>query len=100
MTITLEQTLRILRANADALRAKGVLHAAVFGSVARGQPGKDSDIDVLVEIDPGKHVGLFGYSSIKLALDRLMDRKVDMVDAKVLKAIVREEVMREKVDAF
>jgi predicted nucleotidyltransferase len=100
MKSDLEQTLHVLRANADALRARGVLHAAVFGSVARDQAGKDSDVDVLVEIDPGKHVGLFGYSGIKLALDGLIGRKVDLVDLSVLKPIAREEILREKVDAF
>jgi uncharacterized protein len=100
MSITLEQTLRILRANTDSLRAKGVRHAAVFGSVARGGSRDDSDVDVLIEIDPAKHIGLFGYAGIQLALAGLIGRKVDVADARTLKPIVREEVMREKVDAF
>ncbi|HEY0283235.1 MAG TPA: nucleotidyltransferase domain-containing protein [Rhizomicrobium sp.] len=100
MSITLEQTLGILRANTDLLRAKGVRHAAVFGSVARGGSRDDSDVDVLVEVDTAKHIGLFGYVAIQLALTELIGRKVDVADATTLKPIVREEIMREKVDAF
>jgi predicted nucleotidyltransferase len=100
MSTTLEQTLRVLRANSDSLRAKGVRHAAVFGSVARGGSRDDSDVDVLVEVDTAKHIGLFGYAGIQLALNELIGRKVDVADAATLKPIVREEIMREKVDAF
>ena len=98
--MTLERALEILRANKDALRAKGVLHAAVFGSVARGDARPDSDVDVLVEIDPDKHIGVFGYAGIQLDLSDLMGRKVDVASAKSLKRYVKDEVLREKVDAF
>jgi hypothetical protein len=49
MNVTLEQVVGILRSNADVLRARGILHAAVFGSVARGEARPESDIDILVE---------------------------------------------------
>ncbi len=56
---TLDEALSRLRAHADELRGRGVLHAAVFGSVARGEAREDSDVDVLIELDPDHPMGLF-----------------------------------------
>jgi predicted nucleotidyltransferase len=44
---------------ASEVRAAGVRHAAVFGSVARGDAVANSDIDILVELDPEAHVSAF-----------------------------------------
>ena len=43
---------KALASNKSALQGKGVQHLALFGSCARGDAGKDSDLDVLVDIDP------------------------------------------------
>ena len=45
--------LTVLRADEPALRARGVRHAALFGSVARGDNRRDSDLDILIETEPG-----------------------------------------------
>lgn len=100
MTITLDKALGILRANEAMLRARGVVHAAIFGSVARGDARPDSDVDVLVELEPQAHLGIYDYVGIKLDLADLMQEHVDMVDRAALKAIVKESVLREKIDAF
>ena len=42
-----------LRENEAALKARGVTHAALFGSRARGEERRDSDIDIMIDIDPG-----------------------------------------------
>jgi hypothetical protein len=47
-----EQALRTLRAHAPALRARGVVRLGLFGSIARGEASPDSDVDLLIEIDP------------------------------------------------
>jgi predicted nucleotidyltransferase len=50
---SLDTVLETLRAHEGELRRLGMSHAAVFGSVARGEARMDSDVDVLVELDPG-----------------------------------------------
>jgi uncharacterized protein len=59
-------TLTLLRANRDAILSiasrRGVRNIRVFGSVARGEARPDSDIDLLVDFDPGHHgLDLFGF---------------------------------------
>jgi len=100
MAMTLEKILAILRANEAELRAKGVVHAAVFGSVARGEERPDSDVDVMVDLDPARRLSLFDFASIQGALEDLLHVKVDLAQAKALKRFVKEQAMSEKVDAF
>jgi predicted nucleotidyltransferase len=100
MPMTLDRALEVLRANEKSLRAKGVLHAAVFGSVARGEAREDSDVDVLVEIDRDMHIGIFQYAGIELDLCDLMQKKVEIASVDGLRPFARDEVLREKVDAF
>jgi uncharacterized protein len=57
------EALETLRRSEPDLRARGVRRAAVFGSVARGESRPDSDIDIMVEIDPEAHLTVFDYGS-------------------------------------
>ena len=100
MTITLEKALAILRANETHLRAKGVLHAAIFGSVARGEGHPESDVDVLIEIDAEKRIGLFGYASLCEDVRELFASRVDVVDARSIKPRFRESILGEAIYAF
>lgn len=56
-----EQVIAALRAHETELRRRGVSHVALFGSVARGEATENSDIDLLIELDPRAPVGLFEY---------------------------------------
>jgi predicted nucleotidyltransferase len=101
MTVpTLDKTLEILRANEPMLRARGVLHAAVFGSVARGEAGPDSDVDILVDLEPGNPSGMFEYVRLQIDVGELLGRKVDLVERKALKPLMREITSEEAVDVF
>ncbi|HEY5046857.1 MAG TPA: nucleotidyltransferase domain-containing protein [Rhizomicrobium sp.] len=100
MTIALEQALNILRDNADALRARAALHVAVFGSVARGEALADSDLDVMVEVNTDRHIGLFGYAGLCEDLKDLFPAKVDVANARTLKPLFRESILSDAVYAF
>ena len=57
-----EDALLVLRRHERDLRARGVRRAALFGSVARGENRPDSDIDIMIEIEPEADIGVFEYA--------------------------------------
>jgi len=89
-----------LAAHADELRRRGVRRAAVFGSVARGEAGPNSDVDVLVELDTVAELTLLDYVAIERRLSQILRRPVDLVNRKTLKPYLRERILAEAVDAF
>ena len=100
MTVSLEQALDVLHRHADALRARGLLHAGVFGSVARGEARPDSDLDILIEVDPKRRVGLFEYAELCEDIAGLFPVTVDIANSRRLKPILLESILRDCVDAF
>lgn len=73
----------------------GARNPRVFGSVARGEAGAESDIDLLVELEPGR--SLFDLGGLQYELERLLGCRVDVVTERGLKARIRERVLREAV---
>ncbi len=100
MTMTLDKALEILRANEAMLRERGVVHAAVFGSVARGEAGPQSDVDVLVDIDPERRISLFDYAGLCEDIKDLFPSAVDVANARTLKPLIRESILQDRVYAF
>ena len=100
MIVSCPDVLRTLKAHESELRRRGVCHAAVFGSVVRGEARDDSDIDVLVELGPERPMGLFEYASLKLYIAELVGGTGDVVNRKTLKPLLRERILREAVNAF
>jgi len=96
----LRDVLDTLKAHESELRLHGVLHAAVFGSVARGQALPTSDIDVLVDLDPDSPIGVFEYARLKLYMNELFGGALDVVNRRTLKPLLRDGILREAVDAF
>ena len=94
------QVIATLRAHERELRHRGVLHAALFGSVARGEEKPDSDIDILIELEPEAPIGLFEYVGITQYLADLFPHRVDVANRGSLKALVRPSAERDAVYAF
>ena len=91
------EIIQLLRQHRDELRKRfGVKSLAVFGSVARGEAGPESDVDILVEFESSP--GFDGYMALKFYLEDLLGRKVDLVMKSALKPWARDVVLREKVD--
>jgi hypothetical protein len=89
-----------LRANEAALRARGVAHAALFGSRARGDNRADSDIDIMIEIAPEASVGVFEYVEITQTIADLFPARVDVSNRRKLKPFVGPSAEREAAPAF
>ncbi len=77
-----------LREHEAALRARGVAHAALFGSRARGEERADSDTDILIEFDPVARVMVYDYVALKEYIAHLFDGPVDVIDRDGLKPFI------------
>jgi predicted nucleotidyltransferase len=98
--MTLEQALQTLRKAEAELRAKGIVHAGIFGSTARGEQRADSDIDIVIDFDPSARITVFDYVGIREDIADLFEQRVDVVDQRGLKPEVRPNVTRDLVYAF
>ena len=86
--------LRIREKISPTLMRCGVVKAALFGSVARGKSGKDSDIDILVEFKGSK--SLFDLAGLKIELEELLGREVDVVTYNSLNPLIRKRILEEQ----
>jgi predicted nucleotidyltransferase len=73
----------------------GASNVRIFGSVARGEAGSESDVDVLVDLEPGR--SLLDHAALLLELEELLGCPVDVVTERGLRARFRERVLREAV---
>jgi predicted nucleotidyltransferase len=100
MRLDLQSVLETLRAHETDLRRLGVAHAAVFGSVARGEASAASDIDVLVDLDENRPMGIFEYARMKLYINELLEGPSDVVNRRTLKPLLRANILNDAVHAF
>jgi len=77
------------------LKKYGVKRAGIFGSVARGEEGEESDIDILVEIN--ERMSLLDFAGLKLELEDTLGRRVDLGEYSTIKPIIREQILSEVV---
>jgi predicted nucleotidyltransferase len=97
----LSTVLERLRAHEGELRAAGVARLSVFGSLARGQAGEDSDVDLAVMLDPQERLGLAALGRLERRLAAILDAESDLVSEPVrLNPRLQAEIDRDRVVAF
>jgi predicted nucleotidyltransferase len=82
------------------LRARGVAHAALFGSYARGEAGPDSYIDIMIEIESSAPMDLFAYIDIVHFVEDLFPLRVDVSNRAAQRPHIRSSADRDAVYAF
>ena len=101
--MTREDVLAILKAHEAELRHQGVAHAGLFGSLARGDSGPDSDIDVMIRFDPEAPITLWTYVRLKreiAALFAAAAKPVDVIDLDGMRSHARPSAERDAIYAF
>ena len=81
---------------AEYFKTQPVLKAWLFGSFARGEETKDSDVDLLVVYDRSQPIGLFRYARMHRELEERLGRKVDLVESGTLRPAVSATADRDK----
>jgi predicted nucleotidyltransferase len=96
MPVSLEQCLQSKRNEILRLATKyGARNVRVFGSLVRGEADEASDLDLLVELDPGR--SLLDLGGLQFELEALLGCRVDVVTERGLKLRIRDRVLREAV---
>jgi uncharacterized protein len=99
-TMKRDEIIEKLKEREADLRARGVTHAALFGSRARGDNRPDSDIDIMIEIAPEAVQDVYAYVGLKNYIAGLFTESVDVVDREALKPRVRPAATVDAVYAF
>ena len=80
------------------LKKYGVVRAGIFGSFARGEVTPGSDVDILVELPPGK--SLLDLAGLKIELEKRLKRKVDVLTYKSIRPLLRDSILKDEVRIY
>ncbi len=94
-----DEIIATLRAMEPELKAQGIEHLALFGSLARGEAGPDSDIDLLATVS-GSEVSLLDIIRLGRELSERLDRKVDLYSGRISNPLRRAMVERDLAPVF
>src|SRR3989344_782360 len=78
------------------LKKNKVTKAGIFGSYSRGEQNKNSDIDIVVEINDN-NMSLLGFIRLSRLLEELLKRKVDLVEYSAIKPRIKERILKEEI---
>lgn len=98
--VPLDEAVTFLRAHRNQLESLGVIHASVFGSVARGDDGPKSDLDIFVVIDPNKRLSIYDFVGIIHYIQDHLTERADVLELDALKPRIRESALADAVVAF
>jgi len=98
--ISRDEILARLREFEPALRERGIAHAALFGSAARGGNGPESDIDIMLEFEPEVILSVYEYVALKSYIAGFFGAPVDVVNRAGLKPVIGPAITAEALYAF
>lgn len=78
------------------LKQHKVIRAGIFGSYARGEQNKKSDVDILVEIRDD-NMGLIGFISLKNLIEKAINKRIDLVEYPLIRKELRERILKEEI---
>ena len=80
------------------LKEHNIIRAGIFGSYARGEQKKKSDVDILVETQD--NMGLLEFIGLKLLLQEAVKRKVDLVEYETIRKELKESILNDEIRIF
>jgi len=86
---------KIIKKIKNILEKNNIKRAGIFGSYARGEEGKRSDIDILIKAR--KNMSLFDIIEIKIKLEKTLNKKVDLVEYETIKPIIKKQILADEV---
>ena len=75
-----------------------VTKAGIFGSYAKLQAKRGSDVDILVEL--GTEISLLDFVGIKLEIEKILNRKVDLVEYQAIKPALKQKILQEEIRIY
>ena len=90
-----ERVLAILANSQGVMRRFSVKSFYLFGSIARGEGQEGSDVDILVEYEPGARVGMFQFVRLRRELSKILGCEVDLATPDSLHKELREDILKE-----
>jgi hypothetical protein len=95
-----ERVLRILREQAPKLRARGIASLSLFGSMARGEAGPESDVDLLIATDPAARLGYFELCDLQRELEAQLCRPVNFAFGSEMRPWLRDWIEDDRIGIF
>jgi predicted nucleotidyltransferase len=80
----------------DFFSGQPVIRAYLFGSYSRNEANQDSDVDILVDLDYSKHIGL-GFVTMQSELQKILQKKIDLVSSKAISKYIKPFIEKDKV---
>lgn len=96
--MSLKEIKKILISHKDDLSKRGVKTLSIFGSIAKNKGTAKSDIDILIDFDSKK--GFFVFVDLKMYLENILNREVDLVTKNALHPFLRKQILLEAKDVF
>jgi predicted nucleotidyltransferase len=96
----MKQIIKTLRAHESELRRRGVEGLSLFGSVARGEAGSASDVDLAVRFTPAARVDLFEFAALSERMREVLGIQVDLISEPARAVRMQREIDRDRVNVF